>query len=103
MASSVATPLERQFSTIAGLDNMSSSSTQGSTQITLQFNLSRNLDGAALDVQSAISAAARQLPPNMPYPPSYQKVNPADQPVLYLTLTSATLPLSQLDDYGETM
>jgi HAE1 family hydrophobic/amphiphilic exporter-1 len=103
MASSVATPLERQFSTIAGLDNMSSSSTQGSTQITLQFNLSRDLDGAALDVQSAISAAGRQLPPNMPSPPSYQKVNPADQPVLYLTLTSATLPLSQLDDYGETM
>jgi len=103
MASSVATPLERQFSTIAGLDNMSSTSTQGSTQITLQFNLSRNLDGAALDVQSAISAAARQLPPNMPAPPSFQKVNPADQPVLYLTLTSAQLPLSQLDDYGETM
>ncbi len=103
MASSVATPLERQFSTIAGLDNMSSSSTQGSTQIILQFNLSRNLDGAALDVQSAISAAGRQLPPNMPAPPSFQKVNPADQPVLYLTLTSAMLPLSQLDDYGETM
>ncbi len=103
MASSVATPLERQFSTIAGLDNMSSTSTQGSTQITLQFNLSRNLDGAALDVQSAISAAARQLPPNMPSPPSYGKVNPADSPVLYLTLTSKTLPLSQLDEYGETM
>ena len=103
MASSVATPLEKQFSTIAGLDNMNSTSTQGATQITLQFNLSRNLDGAALDVQSAISAAGRQLPPNMPSPPSYQKVNPADQPVLYLTLTSATLPLSQLDDYGEVM
>src|ERR1700746_3560417 len=82
MASSVATPLERQFSTIAGLDNMSSTSTQGSTQITLQFNLARNLGGAALDVQSAISAASRQLPPNMPAPPSFQKVNPADQPVL---------------------
>jgi HAE1 family hydrophobic/amphiphilic exporter-1 len=103
MASSVATPLERQFSTIAGLDNMSSTSTQGATQITLQFNLSRNLDGAALDVQSAISAAARQLPPNMPSPPTYGKVNPADQPVIYLTLTSATLPLSQLDEYGEVM
>jgi HAE1 family hydrophobic/amphiphilic exporter-1 len=103
MASSVATPLERQFSTIAGLDNMSSSSTQGSTQITLQFNLSRDLDGAALDVQSAISGAGRQLPPNMPAPPSYRKVNPADSPVMYLTLTSATLPLSKLDDYGETM
>jgi HAE1 family hydrophobic/amphiphilic exporter-1 len=103
MASSVATPLERQFSTIAGLDNMSSSSTQGSTQITLQFNLSRDLDGAALDVQSAISGAGRQLPPNMPAPPSYRKVNPADSPVMYLTLTSAELPLSRLDDYGETM
>ncbi len=103
MASSVATPLEKQFSTIAGLDNMNSSSVQGSTSITLQFNLSRNLDGAALDVQSAISAAARQLPPNMPSPPSFQKVNPADQPVLYLTLTSATLPLSDLDEYGEVM
>jgi HAE1 family hydrophobic/amphiphilic exporter-1 len=103
MASSVATPLEKQFSTIAGLDNMNSSSTQGSSAITLQFNLSRNLDGAALDVQSAISAAARQLPPNMPSPPSFQKVNPADQPVLYLTLTSATLPLSDLDEYGEVM
>jgi len=103
MASSVATPLEKQFSTIAGLDNMNSTSTQGSTQITLQFNLARSLDGAALDVQSAISAAARQLPPNMPSPPSFQKVNPADQPILYLTLTSATLPLSQLDEYGEVM
>jgi HAE1 family hydrophobic/amphiphilic exporter-1 len=103
MASSVATPLEKQFSTIAGLDNMNSTSTQGSTQITLQFNLGRSLDGAALDVQSAISAAARQLPPNMPSPPSFLKVNPADQPILYLTLTSATLPLSQLDEYGEVM
>jgi HAE1 family hydrophobic/amphiphilic exporter-1 len=103
MASSVATPLERQFSTIAGLDNMSSSSTQGTTQITLQFDLSRNLDGAALDVQSAISASARQLPPNMPAPPSYGKVNPADQPVLYLALTSKTMPLAELDEYGEVM
>jgi hydrophobic/amphiphilic exporter-1 (mainly G- bacteria), HAE1 family len=103
MASSVATPLERQFTTIAGLDNMNSTSVQGSTSITLQFNLSRNLDGAAQDVQSAIAASAKQLPPNMPSPPTYQKVNPADQPVLYLTLTSETLPLSQLDEYGETM
>ncbi|HKF42850.1 MAG TPA: efflux RND transporter permease subunit [Thermoanaerobaculia bacterium] len=103
VASSVATPLEKQFTTIAGLDNMNSSSSQGSTQITLQFNLSRSLDGAALDVQSAIAAAARQLPPNMPAPPSFQKVNPADQPILYLTLTSATLPLSELDEYGEVM
>ncbi len=103
MASSVATPLEKQFTTIAGLDNMSSSSAQGSTSITLQFNLSRDLDGAALDVQSAISAVARQLPTNMPAPPSYGKVNPADQPVMYLALTSRVLPLSELDEYGEVM
>ncbi len=103
MASSVATPLERQFSTIAGLDSMNSSSGIGSTQITLQFNLSRNLDAAAQDVQAAIAAAQRQLPPDMPSPPTYHKVNPADQPILYLALTSPTLPLSQLDEYGETL
>src|SRR5256885_3041827 len=103
MASSVATPLERQFSTIAGLDSMISSSSLGSTSITLQFNLSRNIDAAAQDVQAAIAAASRQLPPNMPAPPSYNKVNPADQPVLYLALTSDTMPLYQLDDLGETM
>src|SRR5512146_354849 len=102
MASAVATPLEKQFTTIAGLDNMSSTSSQGSTQITLQFNLSRDLDAAAQDVQSMIAAAARQLPPEMPSPPSYQKVNPADSPIVYLALTSTTLPLSQLDEYGET-
>jgi len=102
MASAVATPLEKQFTTIAGLDNMNSTSSQGSTQITLQFNLSRNLDNAAQDVQSMIAAAARQLPPEMPAPPSYQKVNPADSPIMYLALTSSTLPLSQLDEYGET-
>ncbi|MGE5048752.1 MAG: efflux RND transporter permease subunit [Deltaproteobacteria bacterium] len=103
MASSVATPLERQFTTIAGLDSMTSQNAQGVTSITLQFNLSRSLDAAAQDVQAAIAAAARQLPPNLPTPPSYQKVNPADQPILYLALTSATLPLSELDEYGETM
>ncbi len=103
MASAVALPLEKQFSTIAGIDSMTSSSYLGSTSITLQFNLSRNLDGAALDVQSAISVAQGQLPQNMPTPPSYQKVNPADQPILYLALTSPTLPLNQLDEYGETM
>jgi HAE1 family hydrophobic/amphiphilic exporter-1 len=103
MASSVATPLERQFTTIAGLDSMTSANAQGVTQITLQFNLSRNLDAAAQDVQAALAAAARQLPPNLPTPPSYQKVNPADQPILYLALTSATLRLSELDEYGETM
>src|SRR5437879_2244431 len=88
MAAAVATPLERQFSTIAGLDSMTSSSSLGSTSITLQFNLSRQLDAAAQDVQAAIAAAGRQLPPNMPSPPSYNKVNPADQPVLYLALVS---------------
>ncbi|HUJ26404.1 MAG TPA: efflux RND transporter permease subunit [Myxococcales bacterium] len=103
MASSVATPLERQFSTIAGLDSMTSQNAQGITSITLQFNLSRNIDAAAQDVQAAITAAARTLPPNLPTPPSYQKVNPADQPILYLALTSPSLPLSELDEYGETM
>jgi len=80
MASSVATPLERQFSTIAGLDSMVSSSSLGSTSITLQFNLNRNLDAAAQDVQAAIAAAGRQLPPNMPAPPSYNKVIPRTRP-----------------------
>jgi HAE1 family hydrophobic/amphiphilic exporter-1 len=103
MASSVATPLEKQFSTIAGVDSMDSSSSLGNTQITLQFNLSRNLDAAAQDVQAAISRAASQLPPNMPYPPTYRKVNPADSPILYVALTSPTLPMYTLDEYGETM
>src|SRR3954468_17348023 len=103
MASAVATPLERQFTTIAGLDQMTSANSLGSTVITLQFDLSRSIDGAAQDVQAAIAAAARQLPPTLPPPPSYKKVNPADQPILYLALTSATLPLSELDEYGETM
>jgi HAE1 family hydrophobic/amphiphilic exporter-1 len=103
MASSVATPLERQFSTIAGLDSMTSTNALGNTQITLQFDLSRNIDAAAQDVQAAISRAAKQLPPEMPSPPSYQKVNPADQPVLYLSLSSTTLPLSTVDEYAETL
>jgi len=103
MASSVATPLEKQFSTIAGLDSMTSSSGIGSTSITLQFALDRNLDAAAQDVQAAISAVGRQLPRDMPAPPSLQKVNPADQPILFLAVTSPTLPLSQVDEYAETM
>jgi HAE1 family hydrophobic/amphiphilic exporter-1 len=103
MAASVATPLERQFSTIAGLDSMTSASSLGSTSVTLQFTLSRNLDAAAQDVQSAIAAAARQLPPNMPAPPSYSKVNPADQPVIYLALGSDLMPMNQLDEYAETL
>src|SRR5262245_42708085 len=103
MAAAVATPLERQFSTIAGLDSMTSASSLGSTNITLQFALSRNLDAAAQDVQAAIAAAARQLPPNMPAPPSYSKVNPADTPVIYLALSSDTMPMNKLDEYAETM
>jgi HAE1 family hydrophobic/amphiphilic exporter-1 len=103
MASAVAQPLERQFSTIAGLDSMTSSSSQGSTQITLQFNLSRNIDAAAQDVQAMIAKAARDLPQNMPSPPSYQKVNPADQPVIYMSLNSPTLRLSDVDEYAETL
>ncbi len=103
MAASVATPLERQFSTISGLDSMTSASALGSTSITLQFALSRNLDAAAQDVQAAIAAAARQLPPNMPAPPSYSKVNPADTPVIFLALSSQTMPMNQLDEYAETL
>ena len=94
MASSVATPLEKQFSSIAGVDSMTSTSALGATSITIQFALDRNIDAAAQDVQAAISKAARQLPTGMPAPPSYQKVNPADQPILYLALSSPTLPLS---------
>lgn len=103
MAASVATPLEKEFSTIAGIDSMSSSNTLGSTRITLQFSLDRDIDAAAQDVQSAIAKAARQLPPGMPTPPTYQKVNPADQPILYLSLASATLPLSSVNEYADTM
>ncbi|HTE87601.1 MAG TPA: efflux RND transporter permease subunit [Terriglobales bacterium] len=103
MASAVAMPLEKQFSTIAGVDSMTSSSSQGSTQITLQFNLSRSLDAAAQDVQSMIAKAARDLPQNLPSPPSYQKVNPADAPILYLSLSSPTLRLSDVDEYAETL
>jgi len=102
MASSVATPLERQFSTIAGLDSMTSTNALGITLITLQFNLSRNIDAAAQDVQSMITKASTQLPPELPFPPSYQKVNPADQPVLYLSLSSRTLPLSVVNEYADT-
>ncbi len=102
MASSVATPLERQFSTIAGLDSMNSANTLGSTAITLQFTLDRTLDAAAQDVQSMIAKAQAQLPRDMPSPPSYQKVNPADQPILYMTMRSATVPISLVDRYAQT-
>ncbi|HSA02066.1 MAG TPA: efflux RND transporter permease subunit [Candidatus Paceibacterota bacterium] len=103
MASSVATPLEKQFSTIAGVDSMSSVSGLGSTRITIQFALERDIDGAAQDVQAAISRASRQLPPEMPTPPTYYKVNPADSPILFLALSSPTLPLSEVSEYAETM
>jgi len=101
MASAVATPLEQQFSTVAGIDEMTSVSSQGQTSITLQFALERNIDAAAQDVQAAIAQTLRSLPQDM-LPPSYRKVNPADQPILYFALTSSTLPLQQVDEYAET-
>jgi HAE1 family hydrophobic/amphiphilic exporter-1 len=102
MASAVATPLERQFSTIAGLDSMTSTNALGNTQITLQFNLSRNIDAAGQDVQAMIAKAGKQLPQNMPTPPTYSKVNPADQPVIYLALSSPTLPIYRVYEYADT-
>jgi HAE1 family hydrophobic/amphiphilic exporter-1 len=103
MAAAVATPLEREFSTIAGIDSMLSSSALGSTSITLQFSLTRNIDAAAQDVQAAISRAVRNLPRDMPSPPTYRKVNPADQPILFLALTGSEIPLYTLSEYGETL
>ncbi len=101
MAATVATPLEKQFSTIAGIDNMTSTSSLGQTQIVIQFALDRNIDAAAQDVQAAIAQTSRQLPQGI-IPPSYQKTNPADAPILTLALTSDQVPLSTLDEYGET-
>src|SRR5437899_4822740 len=101
IASAVGTPLEEEFPTIAGLDQMTSSSSLGSTNITLQFTLDRNIDAAAQDVQAAISKTLRQLPTGI-VPPSYQKVNPADQPIIYYALSSGTLSLPELDEYAET-
>ncbi len=103
MASAVATPLEREFSTIAGVKQMSSTNTQGSTAVTVQFDLSRKIDEGSQDIQAAIARAGGRLPPGMPSPPSYQKVNPAEQPIVYLALTSATLPFYTLDEYAETL
>jgi hydrophobe/amphiphile efflux-1 (HAE1) family protein len=102
MASSVATPLEAAFSEIPGLNSMSSSSGSGSTNITLQFDLSRNIDAASQDVQAAISRAQGNLPSNMPAPPSFSKVNPAAQPILYISVKSKTISMAQLDEYAET-
>lgn len=103
MASAVATPLEQQFSSIAGVNDITSSSTLGNTQITLQFDLDRNVDGAAQDVQAAISAASAHLPTNMPSLPTYRKVNPAVAPIMYLVLRAPHLPLSLVDEYAETL
>src|SRR5215510_11754492 len=101
MAASVAAPIERQLSTIAGITSLTSSSSLGITSITIQFDLNRNIDGAALDVQTALTVAARKLPVEMTIPPSFRKVNPGDFPVMYISLVSPTLPLSVVDEYGE--
>src|SRR5207248_3642550 len=103
MASAVATPLEKQFSTIAGVDTMTSVSTDGLATITLQFSLDRSIDAAAQDVQSAIAAAARSLPSSMPTPPTQRKVNPADAPIMNIVLSSSTLPLSTVAEYAENL
>ena len=103
MASSVATPLERQLSTIAGVETLSSTNGQGSTIITLQFSLERDIDAAAQDVQSAVSQAARQLPRELPSPPSIRKVNPADSPILFLALASSTLSMAAINEFADTV
>ena len=101
MASSVTQPRERQFGQIPGVTQITSSSTLGNSAITVQFELDRNIDGAAQDVQTAINAAGGQLPKNLPSPPTYRKVNPADSPILVLAVTSEAMPLIQVDDYAE--
>src|SRR5215207_4179917 len=101
MAASVASPIERQMSTIAGISAMTSSSSLGTTQITIQFDLNRNIDSAALDVQTALTIAQRRLPVEMTTPPSFRKVNPGDFPVLFVSLGSSTLPLSAVNEYGD--
>ena len=103
MASAVATPLEKQIGIIPGVTQLTSSSTLGSTSVTAQFDLSRSADSAAQDVQAAIAAASGQLPQNLPSPPSYRKVNPADPPIIVLGVQSDTLPITEVDDYAENM
>ena len=103
MSSAIASPLERQFTTIAGIDSMTSSSSTGTSSVTLQFDLDRDVDGAAVDLQAAIAEVAPLLPPGMLAPPGFKKVNPADEPFLHLALTSRTMPISALDDYAETL
>ena len=103
MATAVATPLEKEFSSIAGLDSMDSSNAQGLSRITLQFSLDRNIDAAAQDVQAAITRAQKQLPAQMSTPPAFQKINPADAPIFYIFLTSSTLPMSTVDEYAQTL
>src|SRR5436309_15402493 len=101
MAASVAGPIERQLSTIAGISSMTSSSSLGTTSITIQFDLNRDIDGAALDVQTALTIAQRRLPVEMTTPPSFRKVNPGEFPIMYISLNSQTLPLSVVNEYGE--
>ena len=101
MASSVANPLEQQFGQIAGVTQLTSTSTLGNTQVNIQFELNRNIDAAAQDVQAAITAAGRRLPTTLSSPPSYRKFNPADPPILILSVTSDTVPLTEADDYAE--
>src|SRR5207245_6584262 len=103
MASTVATPLEREFSTIAGVQSMNSTNTLSSTAITVQFSLDRKIDDAAQDIQAAIARAGGRLPPSMPRPPTYNKVNPAEQPVFYLALDSSTLPMYTVNEYVDTL
>ena len=102
MASSVATPLEKQFSSIEGLWTMNSSSSQGKTTINLQFDLSRKIDASAMDVQASITKASRVLPPDMPSPPTFSKINPAERPIYYIVMHSEAMPLYKVNEYAET-
>ena len=103
MAASVAAPIERQLSTIAGISSMTSSSSLGNTSITIQFDLNRDIDGAALDVQTALTVAQRRLPTEMTTPPGFRKVNPGEFPVMFVAIISPTLPLSTVHEYGDTI